>query len=110
MDLDDLQQEIAVWQDRNFATTGATELLLGVAEEVGELSHAHLKGVQGIRHSRNQIREMKKDAVGDILIYLMNYCSKEDLLFSDCLHSTWATIVKKRDWISDPEHGNADGA
>ena len=46
-----LELEVAEWSRRNFGpgTPMGYRALLGVVEEVGELSHAHLKQLQGIR-------------------------------------------------------------
>ena len=43
------QREQKEWAARNFREHVAWHALLGLMEEVGELSHAHLKTVQGIR-------------------------------------------------------------
>ncbi|MEK6860561.1 MAG: hypothetical protein AABY07_01195 [Nanoarchaeota archaeon] len=94
------------WQERNFPNTDATEQLLGVMEEVGELTHAHLKGLQKIRHTPQEIREKKIDSVGDILVYLANYCSREDLVMEKCWDAAIEEI-KKRDWINNPLSGKS---
>jgi NTP pyrophosphatase (non-canonical NTP hydrolase) len=101
-----LQNEVGEWGDRNFPDSLAVEPLLGVAEEVGELCHAQLKGIQGIRHTPVEIYKMKKDAVGDILIFLAHYCHKNNLDLQDCLEQTWSE-VKQRDWSTSPMTGKA---
>lgn len=93
----ELQREVGEWSRRNFGDQPSYRPLLGVGEEVGELMHAHLKGEQGIRHSPDEIKKMKEDAVGDILIYLADYCEREKLTMQGCADSTWY-LVKRRDW------------
>ncbi len=100
-ELREFQQEVNKWADRNFPTAKPHMPLLGLAEEVGELSHSHLKGEQGIRHTKVEIYKMKKDAVGDIMIFLANYCGLNNLDLQDCVEQTWAQ-VKERDWIANP--------
>jgi NTP pyrophosphatase (non-canonical NTP hydrolase) len=102
-DLDVLQEEMFGWCRRNFPMAGSTQEFMGLVEEVGELSHAHLKNLQGIRDLQDDevATEAKVDAVGDILIYLFNYCSFEGINVANALDRTWRK-VSQRDWIADP--------
>lgn len=97
MNLDELQNEVAKWSRKNFGSQISDNPLFGVCEEVGELCHAHLKGKQGIRHTPTEIRDMKLDAIGDIIIYLADYCERENLDLSLAIDVAW-TVVSKRDW------------
>ena len=101
MNLLTLQREVGEWSRKNFPNNLPHHPLLGLAEEVGELSHAHLKGEQGIRHSSKEIESMKADAVGDIIIYLVDYCERNGLLLQGCVDTTWA-LVQQRDWQKNP--------
>jgi NTP pyrophosphatase (non-canonical NTP hydrolase) len=100
-ELQDAQEE---WRARNFPGQLDYHPLLGVTEEVGELCHAHLKGEQGIRHS--DVRAMKADAVGDIVIFLAGYCTANGLDLQECVESA-LTEVLERDWVSNPMGPNA---
>jgi NTP pyrophosphatase (non-canonical NTP hydrolase) len=93
------------WLDHNFPEQTSYHGLLGIAEEVGELSHAHLKGEQGIRHTASEIHEMKKDALGDIFIFMLSYANSNDFDVAECIESTWENIVARRDWIENPSSG-----
>lgn len=95
--LDDLQHEIHKWNKKNFPKGTASQCLIGAMEELGELSHAHLKGEQGIRGSKAEHEKKAKDAVGDICIFLMAYCSKRGFDFKDCIRDAWDE-VSERDW------------
>jgi NTP pyrophosphatase (non-canonical NTP hydrolase) len=95
------QSEVGEWSRRNFGDQPSTNPLLGLTEEVGELSHAHLKGLQGIRHTPAEIREMKVDAVADILVYLADYCEREGIDLEGAVMPTW-TKVRSRDWAKNP--------
>lgn len=79
--------------------------LLGVAEEVGELCHAHLKAQQNIRGSAEDLRAQQEDAVGDIVIYLVDYCNRERLDIEACIQNAWAE-VSCRDW-GQGKHGSS---
>lgn len=107
MHLHQLTSEHRPWLEANFPNQTAEEALLGVVEEVGELSHAHLKGNQGIRHTPAEIREMKIDAIGDIVIFLDGYCIGEGLDFDSVVAFVWAK-VKQRDWLTNKETGGED--
>ena len=99
----DIQDEIAEWVNKNFPNTTATEQFLGVVEEVGELSHAILKGKQGIRQE-GLSSIMENDAVADISIFLLSYCSFKGIDFEKNLRQVWKG-VKKRDWKRFPVDG-----
>ena len=95
-DLHKLQEEVMKWAQYNFPKAQPWEPLVGLMEEVGELSHAHLKKHQKIRleedHDANKV-----DAVGDIVIYLADYCWRNGISLSKAVSSAWEE-VKKRDW------------
>ena len=99
-----LQKESKEWTQENFGVHPAWHPLLGIQEEVGELSHAHLKSEQGIRGNVDTHRLEKIDAIGDIVIYLADYCNQEGLDLEACVSETWRQ-VSKRDWNEDKEFG-----
>jgi len=103
MDLNDLQKESKIWGDHNFPNQESWKPLLGIGEELGELNHAHLKLVQGIRVGEN-LREKQLDAVGDIIIYLADYCNREDISLDKCVEYAWEE-ASKRNWIKFPKNG-----
>jgi hypothetical protein len=99
--LNHLQRVHAEWSEENFPGQPSTLPLLGVAEEVGELNHAHLKGLQGIRENDDTTGEdAKLDAVGDVVLYLIDYCSREDLSFAEAV-ATAVEEVHGREWDSE---------
>lgn len=60
-----MQEEIYQWSLYNFGEQGAYRPLLGIFEEIEECADA-----------RDRIdREGIRDAVGDICVYMMNYCA-----------------------------------
>lgn len=91
-----LQHQQSEWSERNFPAQKPYQCLLGAMEELGELTHAHLKAEQCIRTNENH-DAMKRDAVGDIVIYLAGYCTANGLNFEECVWQTWFE-VKKRDY------------
>lgn len=99
-----LQERAHAWQVKNFGEQPASRMLMGVVEEVGELAHAQLKMEQGIRGSAAEHEATGKDAVGDILVYLANYCSMKGWSMQEAIEETWAA-VSKRDWKLFPKNG-----
>ena len=67
-----LQKEHKEWSKRMGFKQNGELMLLGVMEELGELSYAHLKSIQEIRTNEDH-RANKIDAIGDIVIYLAAY-------------------------------------
>lgn len=104
MKFSNLQKLVADWQDYNFGPQAPYRQLLGVAEEFGELCHAQLKLEQGIRGTPEEHKAAAKDAVGDILIFLSNYCTGQGFDLQQIAEDTWAEI-SKRDWKKFPKNG-----
>ena len=99
-----IQKQHREWADYNFPGAASWQPLLGVGEELGELDHAFLKLSQGIRGSNEELRAEMKDAVGDLLIYLIDFCSKEEIDLAATLAETWEH-VRQRDWQKYPLDG-----
>lgn len=95
------QSEIRKWTKHNFPNAQPWEPLLGLQEEVGELAHAYLKRHQGIRKNENHDLNIR-DAVADIMVYLMNFCNHEGINLQEELFKTWKK-VSQRDWQKNPD-------
>lgn len=104
MNLEQLQAEVGGWARKNFGEQPPYRPLLGVAEEVGELAHAQLKLEQGIRVDENH-HEAIKDAVGDIIIFLADFCGRSNISLQQCIDTAWDE-VKKRDWTKNKTDGS----
>lgn len=76
----------------------AFEPLLGAQEELGELISAT---GHPLRHAD------RVDAVGDVVLYLLDYCNQVGIDFEDAVRKT-ATKVHKRDWVSNPVDGEVE--
>ena len=100
-----LQDYQKAWTAHNFPDAEPYHPLLGMNEELGELNHAHLKGIQGIRHTPEEIQAMKIDAVGDIVIYLADYCTRNGIDLQDAVEKTWS-MVQQRDWQANSRDGS----
>jgi len=99
-----LQAEQREWVRRNFGERPSWHPLLGAIEELGELSHAHLKNEQGIRGTPEEHLASKIDAVADVVIYLADYCSAEGIDMQRAVEQTWRE-VRQRDWKAHPITG-----
>lgn len=100
-----LQLEVSEWANRNFGSRDQNDPLLGAVEEIGELCHAVLKAKQGIRGTAEQHQEAAKDAVGDVIVYLADFCALRGFSLQDIVQDTWEG-VKQRDWTKNPANGN----
>jgi NTP pyrophosphatase (non-canonical NTP hydrolase) len=110
MSLRDLQTEVDEWATRNFGaheTRGTHQPLLGAVEELGELSHAHLKWEQGIRGTPEELAAKAKDAVADVIIFLTDYCNLRGFDLQDIVSDTWDQVLE-RDWKKNPQTGKRD--
>lgn len=97
----DLQEEHREWANRNFdPATPAWQPLLGAVEELGELAHSHLKGVQGIRTNEDH-NAKAQDAIADIIIYLCDYTSRRGWDLQTLVETAWEE-VRQRDWKANP--------
>ena len=103
--LNEIQKEIKEWTNKNFPNTDASEQVIGMTEELGELAHHFLKWKQGIRNDENH-REGIIDAVGDLMIYLMNFCSIADINLEHTIEKTW-NKVEQRDWNKERAGDNS---
>lgn len=99
-----LSAAISTWSHYNFPKQDCADPLIGMYEEAGELSHAFLKNKQGIRGSTEQHYLDMADAVGDIVVYLIDFCNRNDLDFANCIFDAWHQ-VSKRDWQKYPKDG-----
>lgn len=94
--LRELQKENAEWVAMNFPDSTATEPMLGLVEEVGELAHAFLKGRQGIRYTREEAGRLEQDAIGDILEYLAHFCTARGYDLERVVAETHEKVMKRR--------------
>jgi NTP pyrophosphatase (non-canonical NTP hydrolase) len=103
--LREFQSQHQSWLDHNFPRQAPHQPLLGMVEELGELSHAHLKYEQSIRdYDETQFRSEAIDAIGDLMIYLASYCNTNRFDLQACLEHTWDR-VRQRDWVEYPGEG-----
>lgn len=104
-----LQSEIRDWRMYNFPDTGAHEQYMGMVEELGELTHAMLKWRQGIRGMDEETMQAEaQDALGDMIIYAINFADMMGWDFEKVLATTWEQVVSKRDWRKAPDTGVVD--
>jgi NTP pyrophosphatase (non-canonical NTP hydrolase) len=104
--LKDIQEQHQKWQKRNFGEIPPEDSLIGIMEELGELSHSFLKQKQGVRFNEDHNKNMR-DAIGDIVIFLISFCSSKGWDFEEVVFLVWQE-VKRRDWIKYPRNGRAE--
>ena len=103
-----LQREIGAWSFSNFGEgeskakpgliLGSISPLWGIVEEVGDLCgvtikhHQHRRGYDDV----DKYKADRNDAVADTLVFLCDYCEREDINMIEVLLHTWHKVVKKR--------------
>lgn len=102
--LKQVQMEHIIWQLKNFGKLPPDNALFGLVEEIGELSHHLLKKKEKVRGTDEEHDIGMKDAIGDIMIFAVSFCSAMGWDVDDVLMETWRN-VKKRDWKKYPEKG-----
>jgi NTP pyrophosphatase (non-canonical NTP hydrolase) len=109
----ELQRQCREWEQYNFPDSTGIQNFIGVVEEVGELAHFMLKGMQGIREGSDGAGKKASteahmmDAVGDITIFLINYCNKMGWSFDRIVAETWEE-VRQRDFRKFPKNGRTE--
>lgn len=110
MSLRQKQEEVLEWSTRNFGEVPNTQIpvrissFLGMVEEMGEMAHAILKMSEGIRGSTAVHEAKMKDAIGDIIVFLLDFCGRNGLDAQNILHVVWER-VKRRDFNADKMYG-----
>jgi len=99
-----LQQEVGEWSRKNFPNNTPNNPFLGMVEEVGELAHALLKADQGIRGTAAEHEEAAMDAVGDILVFMADFCERKGWSMQEIIEEVWDR-VKHRDWTKNKKDG-----
>lgn len=103
------QKELKEWQDRNFGHQPPEMFALGMSEEVGEICHHVLKGLQRIRGGVNGINKKEvADGVADVLVFGIQLLSALDM-DAETEISEVINKVLKRDWKKDVAGNNANG-
>lgn len=103
----ELQLEHRDWVEYNFPNREPYYHLLGAVEELGELAHAHLKGLEKVRGTSEEHKAKAQDAIGDVIIFLAGYCTDQGFDLQEIIEKTWKE-VKARDWRKYPVSGRAD--
>jgi NTP pyrophosphatase (non-canonical NTP hydrolase) len=105
--LSTLQSELKPWTLHNFGERPSWQPLLGALEELGELAHAHLKGEQGIRGTTEEHAAAARDAIGDVVVYLADYCNARGFDMDEIVRETWAQVCR-RDWKANSRDGSVE--
>lgn len=106
-DLKKFQHQVCQWAADNFPDEREWHLLLGAMEEVGELCHAYLKRDMGIRGTDAEHQMEMKDAIGDICVFVAQFCNRVGLDLESCIEDTWDS-VRTRDWRKYPHNGRTE--
>ena len=98
--LTQIYNEHGIWEAKNFPDSNATDNVLGMIEEVGELAHAILKREQGIRVNENHDAEIR-DAIADITLFLFGFVKKRYLRIEDVIREASYYVIYTSSDISE---------
>lgn len=111
--LSTIQKEIHAWSTKNFGKRVDlyfdVSSFLGIVEELGELAHSILKLSQGIRGSKVEHLAKVKDAIGDMMVYLLDFAERnseqlDGVDVDQMLAEVWDQ-VRRRDWRKNHSTG-----
>lgn len=105
LDFSMLQSEVGEWSRKNFPNNTPDNPFLGLVEELGELAHALLKTKQGIRGTAAEHEAAAKDAIGDLLVYMADFCERKGWSMQQIIEEVWG-VVKQRDWTKNKKDGS----
>jgi NTP pyrophosphatase (non-canonical NTP hydrolase) len=97
----DLQREVSIWAARNFPDDNRETVVLGLAEEVGEMCRAALKRHQGIRGTAEEWDAELRKEIGDVAIKLAHVAEVWGFDLGAATRDRWE-VVSKRDFVADP--------
>lgn len=88
MNFEELKQKVQQWSEARgiYQHSNATSQLLKAVSEMGELADAEAK----------QRRTEQADAVGDVLVCLINYCYMKDMDIVACLGHAYDEIKDRK--------------
>lgn len=123
IDLESLQTENRIWAEYNFPEKSIENPVLGVSEEVGELSlaimglvessgrlsHSVLKRKQNICGTNEQHLNDARNAVGDIVVFLSDVCNQLNFSLAKCVSDAWSE-VRLRDFQNNRATGKPESA
>jgi NTP pyrophosphatase (non-canonical NTP hydrolase) len=97
------QKEFQVWQEHNFGKGELSDMIHGMAEEVGEMSHAYLKSKNKIRGMTPELaKEKMADAFADTVVFGLQAMTALGLNAEEVLNKTFKEVLA-RDWKNNPE-------
>ena len=96
------QKQFAEWQEYNFGKGELSDMIHGMTEEIGEMSHWYLKGKQEIRGANATIAKDKMaDAFGDVVVFGLQAMSALGLDAEEVLNKVFDEVLA-RNWKKNP--------
>jgi len=80
--------------------------LKNVMRKIGDICRSDIKQIQGIRGYDDEQKVMfsLKDSIGDLTIFLINYCNLKKISFADCISLAYEQVIS-RDWKKNSYNG-----
>jgi len=91
-DVKQAQAEIGAWSREQFGDQDSVNPLIGAQEELGEVAQITLKRRQGIREDEFTNEDLEIE-VADVIIYLMDFCERNDVSMSNGLEQAQRKVL-----------------
>lgn len=97
IDLRRYQKAVNKWAKKTYPQNDVKTWrpLVGLVEELGELAHAFLKLDQGV-HRNTTTTEAVSDAVGDLMVFLLEFCENNNIDIEEAFLEVWEKDVSRR--------------
>ena len=114
----DIQAEIGLWAAEQFKDNvskdktavhyghplGSIPAILGMVEELGELSRVVARRIQGRGYEQEaEALAAKQDALADCLVFMCDYATREGIHLNQVLDIVWLKVKLRRQatWVQD---------
>ncbi|EGQ44328.1 MAG: MazG nucleotide pyrophosphohydrolase [Candidatus Nanosalina sp. J07AB43] len=94
-DIAETQEAIYEWSLEQFGDQDPENPLIGAQEELGEVSRIVLKEKQSIRQDEEFAEEDLEVEVADVVIYLLDFCARNDVSLSEGLHEARTKVLDR---------------
>ena len=99
-------EQLQAEMKRLFPDRQPTVSVVGILVPLGKLVRAHIKSTQEDRQMPAKYEAAAKDAVGEAVILLADYCIAQDFDLQTIMQDTWAR-VRQRAWRTNAKTGKA---
>ena len=87
-DLKTFQHELEARAERNIPRSATYQSLIGVFQEIGKLTRMQIED-EGISDVPENRQAAKRQAIGDVIIYMARYCTAQGWSLAEIIYEAW---------------------